>query len=91
MRLFDWLNFQHVVAYFFPTLIFIVVFGVGLGYRHIYAKDAEARKRTVIHAYPDGLKTRDAPFPLIMVLLICGVVIWGFSYILATGLLGVGI
>jgi hypothetical protein len=91
MRFFALLNFQHVMAVVFPTLLFMVVFAVGLGYMHFHTKDAEDRKRAITYEFPDGIQDRNAPFPLIMVLIIVGVVVWSFLYITLHGLLGVKI
>ncbi|MFC1813804.1 hypothetical protein ACFL03_14055 [Thermodesulfobacteriota bacterium] len=91
MRHFDLLNFQHIMLYVFPTLIFMIIFGLALGYSHLRSKDAEERKRKVVHRFPDGIEGRDAPFPLAMLLIIAGTLLWVFFYILGTGLLGVKI
>jgi hypothetical protein len=91
MRLFALLNFQDVMAYLFPGLIFMVIFWVGLTYRHLHTRDSEARKKTIIKRYADGIEDRDAPYPLFMMLIIGGAVVWGFFYILMHGLLGVKI
>jgi len=45
MRHFNLLNFQHIVLYVFPTLIFMVVFGLALAFSHLRSEDAEARKQ----------------------------------------------
>lgn len=91
MRLFALLNFQHVMGYLFCGLIFMVVFGVGLAYSHLHTQDAELRKKQIINRFADGIEDRDAPYPLVMMLIIAGAVIWGFFYILMHGLLGVKI
>lgn len=91
MRFFELLNFQHVMAYVFPTLIFMVVFGVGLAFGHLNSKDAEARKTKIAGRFAEGIEDRNAPYPLVMMLIIAGAVIWGFFYILMHGLLGVKI
>jgi hypothetical protein len=91
MRYYHLLNFQHVMLYLFPALVFMVVFGVGLAYQHFRGKDAEARTERIIYRFPGGIEDRDAPFPLIMVLIIAGTVVWAFFYILLTGLLEVKI
>ena len=44
MRFFELLNFQHTMAWLFPTLVFMVVFGVGLAFSHLHGKNSEARK-----------------------------------------------
>lgn len=91
MRFFALLNFQHVMAYFFPTLIFMVVFAVGLAYSHLHSQDDEARKTKIIKRFADDIEDRNAPYPLVMIMIIAGAVIWGFFYILMHGLLGVKI
>jgi len=91
MRFFELLNFQHTMAWLFPTLIFMVVFGVGLAYAHLRGKDSEARKNAITGRYADGIEERNAPFPLIMMLIVAGTFIWGFFYIVMHGVLGVKI
>lgn len=91
MRFFELLNFQHVMGYIFPTLIFMVVFGVGLSFSHLHTKDAEQRKTEIAGRFAEGIEDRNAPYPLVMMLIIAGAVIWGFFYILMHGLLGVKI
>ena len=91
MRLFALSNFQDIVLYAFPTLIFMIVFGVGLAYTHFQRKDDKQREETIIYRYPDGIEDRDAPFPVMMILIIVGAVVWAFFYILLHGLLGVKI
>jgi hypothetical protein len=91
MRLFDLLSFQHVMGYVFPTLIFILIFGLALAFSHLESDDAEERMQKIIYRFPGGIEDRDAPFPLCMTLIIVGTLIWVFFYILLTGLLGVKI
>jgi hypothetical protein len=91
MRYFELLNFQHVMGYIFPTLLFMVVFGVGLAFSHFRGKDDPARKTAIAGQFPDGIQDRNAPYPLVMVLIIAGTIIWGLFYILMHGLLEVKI
>jgi hypothetical protein len=91
MRFFDLLGFQHVVLYFFPALIFIFLFGLSLLYSHFHSEDGKMRREKIIYVYPDGIEDRNAPFPLALILIIAGTVIWAFFYILVTGLIGVKI
>jgi hypothetical protein len=91
MRFYELLNFQHTMAWLFPTLIFMVVFGVGLSFAHLHRKDSEARKKQITGHYADGISDRDAPYPLVMMLIIAGTFIWGFFYIVMHGILGVKI
>ena len=91
MRLFALLNFQDVVAYFFVGLLFLVLFGLALSYAHFNHPDDERRKREIAFRYRQDLADRHAPYPLFMVVIIAGVVVWGFLYILLHGLMGVKI
>ncbi|MEE8399877.1 MAG: hypothetical protein V3S89_12785 [Desulfobacterales bacterium] len=91
MRFFALLNLQDVILYIFPTLAFILVFGVGLSYAHWHTKDSKGRLNRITHLYPDGIEDRESPFPLVLVLIIAGILIWAFFYILFIGLMGVKI
>ena len=91
MRFFDLLNFQQVMGYLFLTLIFILIFGLALAYSHLMSDDAKDREEKIIYRFPGDIEDRDAPFPLAMMLIIAGTLIWLFFYILLTGLLGVKI
>lgn len=89
MRFYELLNFQHIALYIFPTLVFMVIFFVGLGYTHFRTKHSEERITRVTHRFPDGIEDRNAPFPLVLILIIAGTVIWGILYIFGYGLLEV--
>ncbi|NNG00068.1 MAG: hypothetical protein HKM93_11860 [Desulfobacteraceae bacterium] len=89
MRFFHLLNFQHFILYVFPTLAFMLVFGVGLAYSHFKTADSEKRMDEIYGNYPENIQDRNAPFPLVMTLIIVGTLLWGFFYILGNGLLGV--
>jgi len=83
MRFFELLNLQHVFAYIFPTLVFMLVFGIGLAYAHF---KTGGKPQGPGHKFVDGLEDGHSPFPLIMVLIIAGTFIWGVAYILMYGL-----
>jgi hypothetical protein len=91
MQLFNLGYFQDIVLYLFPTLVFMILFGVGLAFTRFRGRDDERREREIIYSFPEGIEDRDAPFPLIMTLTIAGAVLWGFFYILMHGVLGVKI
>jgi hypothetical protein len=91
MRIFDVLNIQHIVAYLFPTLAFIVIFVAGLGYYYVQRRDSDERSSRIIEHYPGGIEGRNAPFPLMLTLTIVGTVAWCLLYIILTGLLKVKI
>ena len=88
MRFYTVLNLQHVILYIFPTLVFILLLGLGLSYAHFYTQDAEERKNRITLRFPDGIEERNAPFPLVLTLIIAGTLIWAFFYILGMGLVG---
>ena len=86
MRHFDLLNFQHILLWLIPTVLFIIVFAVGLGYMHLHGRDSEQRKSRIIYRYPGDIEDRDAPFPLVMMLIVAGTVAWVFFYMVFIGL-----
>jgi len=91
MRNFDILNIQHVVLYLFPTLAFILIFAAGLGYVYIRRGTSEDRRTRIVEEYPGGIEGRNAPFPLVVTLIIAGTFTWSLLYIVLTGLFKVKI
>ncbi len=91
MRFFSLLNNQHVFLYIFPTLVFMVLLCLALGYTHFSRKNSEDRMIRIHRKYPEEIEERDAPFPLMLILIIVGTFIWGLCYILGHGLMGVKI
>lgn len=91
MRYFELLGIYHLIMYLFPALAFIALFIIGLGFYHFHRKNSEERMTRIIEEFPGGIKGRNAPFPLIVYLVIAGTVIWVFAYILSIGILGVKI
>lgn len=91
MRYFELLGIQHLAMYLFPALAFIVLFIIGLGFYSIHRKDSKERETRITEQYPGGIKGRNAPFPLLLYLIIAGTIIWGLIYIILIGFLGVKI
>jgi hypothetical protein len=91
MRLFELLAWQHLFIYIFPTILFMIIFGLFLNYTHFFSDSSDERKKAVIHRFPGGFEDRNAPFPLGMTLTIIGTVVWAFFYILAIGVFEVAI
>ena len=85
MRFFTLLNFQHIILYVFPTLVFIVLLGLALGYSHFRGENSEERKKAILYLFPDGIEDRNAPFPIVLILTLIGTLIWAFFYILMIG------
>ena len=91
MRFYTLLSFQHVVLYLFPTAVFILLFGLALSYSHLHGKDTERRKKRIHTRYQEGIEDMHSPFPLSLILIILGTVLWVFFYILGVGFLEVKI
>ena len=91
MRYFELLGIQHVFLFVFPTLIFMILFYLGITHAHFRRKDSEEKLTKIVHNYPHGLESRNAPFPLILILIITGIAIWALLYILGSGISGVKI
>lgn len=91
MHYFELRNFQHLMLSLLPTLLFVVLFGIGLSYMHFKHKDSDTKMRKVVHVYPGGIEERNAPFPVILTLVLFGTVLWGLLYIILYGVLEVRI
>jgi len=91
MRFFEVLSIQHFVMYLFPTIAFITLFIIGLGFYHINRKDSAEREARIIERFPEGIEGRNAPFPLITYLVLIGTVVWVLAYIIIIGVLKVKI
>ena len=91
MRYFELLGIQHFVMYLLPALAFVALFIIGLGFYHFHRPDSAERKTRVIEKYSGGIGGRNAPFPVVIYLILAGTVIWVFGYIMIIGILGVKI
>ena len=91
MRYFELLGIQHFFMYLFPAIATIVLFILGLGFYHFNRKDSAKRESRIIERYPGGIEGRDAPFPLLLYLIVAGTVVWVLAYILLIGFLKVKI
>jgi hypothetical protein len=91
MRFFALINFQDVILYVFPTLTFIIIFGLALAKSHFKRTDDPERLINVHGRYPDDLEDKNAPIPVALTLIFIGTVIWAVLYILFTGWMGVKI
>lgn len=91
MRYFELLGIQHFVMYLFPAVACIALFIIGLGFYHVRRKDSAERERRIIEQYPEGIQGRNAPFPIVLYMIIAGTIVWVLAYILLIGGLGVKI
>ncbi len=91
MRYFELLGIQHFVMYLFPAVASIVLFIIGLGFYHFRRKDSSERESRIIEQYPEGIQGRNAPFPIVLYMIIAGTIAWVLAYILLIGGLGVKI
>lgn len=91
MRFFPLEGFRDIILFLFPTLIFMILMYVGWSRSYFKSKDSAEREKRIYHSYPDGLEDRNAPFPLILFLIIVGYVLWAVFYMLGIAILGVKI
>ena len=91
MRLFEMVGIEDFVLYLFPTMAFIFVFAAGLAFSYFRGNESEKKLTTIIERFPGGIEGRNAPFPLVLIMVIAGTVIWAITYILFIGLSGVKI
>ena len=91
MHFFGIRDIQHFILYFFPAFLTVLLIGIGLAFTHFRTKKSEQRKDEIYHEYNEGIQDKNGPFPLILILIIAGTVIWAIFYILAIGLMEVKI
>lgn len=91
MRFFELVNLQDMVLYFFPAVLAILLLGLALGFVHFRTSRSEERMKKPYYTFPEDIEDRQAPFPLSLMLIIAGTVVWAFFYILVIGLWGVKI
>jgi len=91
MRFFELVNLQDIILYLFPAVLAILMVGLALGYVHFRTFSSEERMKRAYYHFPEDIEDRQAPFPLSLVLIIAGTVVWAFFYILLIGLWGVKI
>lgn len=91
MHFFELKNIQHFVLYLFPAAVFVLIFGAALAHSHFHRKASEGETKKARHIFVEGIEERESPFPLVLMLIIVGTVIWAFLYTLGAGLLGVKI
>jgi len=83
MRFFSLLNLEQWVGTIFPTLVFMLVFGVALAFSHFRS---DRGSNSPGKQFVDGLADGHSPFPLVMIMIIAGTAIWAVAYILMYGL-----
>ncbi len=91
MRFFPLEGFRDIILFLFPTLIFMILVYLAWSRSHFHTKKSAEREQQVLHQYPDGIEDRNAPFPLFLILVIVGFVLWAVFYMLGIALLGVKI
>lgn len=87
MHYFELRNIQHFFCYFFPAIVSVFLLAAALAYSHFRTRGSEEKKKGAYHSYPEGIVDEKGPFPLVLILVIAGTIIWAFFYILVTGLL----
>jgi len=89
MHYFELRNLQHFILYLLLAVLGIIVLAVSLSGTYFRSKDSEKRMQDVHTTYVDGIEEREAPFPLTLILIIAGTLLWAFLYIIYYGVLEV--
>ncbi len=87
MRYFSLLDFQYVILLVFLGVTILLLFYVTFE-SYVFTRERDERPQE-LEDYPDGIKVRDKPIPLILIFIYIGFVIWAISYVLIIGLRGV--
>ena len=91
MHYFELRNVQHFVLYLLPAFSRVLIFAICPARFHSRNEHDDVRMQQVHTTYVGGIEERDAPFPLVLILIIGGTVLWGVLYIIFYGVLGVKI
>ncbi len=91
MHFFEWRNLQHFVLYLFPALVSVFLIAAGFAFMHFRGKNSGEKEKRPRYIFLGEIEERNEPFPLVLILIIAGTVLWAFFYILAIGLLEVKI
>ena len=91
MHFFELRNFQHFVLYIFPSLISVFLIGAGFAFMHFRRKASGKQEKRPRYTFLGEIEERNEPFPLVLIFIIVGTILWAFFYILAIGLLEVKI
>ena len=91
MHFFELRNIQHFLLYLFPALISVFLIGAGFAFMHFRGKNTGEKERRPRYTFLGEIEEMDEPFPLVLILIIVGTLLWAFFYILAIGLLEVKI
>ena len=91
MHFFELRNLQHFALYLFPAIISVFLIGAGFAFTHFRKKESGEREKRPHYTFLGEIEERNEPFPLVLIQIILGAVLWAFFYILAIGLLEVKI
>ena len=91
MRFFALVGFRDIILFFFPTLVLIILLYIALSRSHFRSRHSQLRETEITSEHPEGIQSRSAPFPLFLILIITGYLIWTVCYILAMSFFGVKI
>ena len=86
MHFFELRDIQHFFCYFFPAFLSVFLIAAALAYSHFRTRGSEEKKKSAYHSYPEDIVDGKGPFPLVLILVIAGTIIWAFSYIIIIGL-----
>jgi hypothetical protein len=88
MHFFELRNLQHFVLYLFPAVVSVLLIGAALAYSHFRTRGSEKKRKRVYYTFLGEIEERQNPFPLVLILIIVGTIIWGLLYTIGVGLSG---
>jgi hypothetical protein len=68
-----------------------LLIGAGFAFMHFKGKEFGEKEKRPHYRFLGEIEERNEPFPLVLILIIAGTVLWAFFYILTVGLLEVKI
>jgi hypothetical protein len=82
MRYFPLLDFQYVVLLIFLGIASLIAMYLAFTY------EEEDEGQEVKEEYPEGIRVRNGPVPLVLILLYLAFIIWSIVYVVVMGIKG---
>jgi hypothetical protein len=86
MRYFPLFDFQMVVLLSFFGLTILLLLYIALG--KFVASTGQKKGEGEKDEFPEGIRTTRKPFPVILVLIYLGYILWAISYVVVIGIRG---
>jgi hypothetical protein len=85
MRFFSVLDFQYTILLLFLGLILFILIYIAFGG---YALPTRKGRGEEIEEYPEGIRAKNGPLPLLLFFIYLSFIIWAIGYVVVIGIRG---